>query len=379
MLFLRRLIIVLAFFSLGANYSLEYELFLGPGDEIFPSALVSSSSLKSDIFDEDPTVLGDQVGTIGIEIESPSDNAKIRVEIKGSKLFRESVFEGLMPKKGVKYAIFPFLKYDVDVIYSVKQPFQEVITAKVIVNGKELVEKSKRATIRSINDCLFAFHDGDEMVDTPWMLAAYVNENHPEIEVILKEALKKGRVESFSGYQGDRDDVMEELKAVWDTLRARGLKYSSITRSSIGDSEAYYCQHVRLFGESIKNTQANCVDGSVVFASILRKIGMDPFIVLLPEHAFVGVFLSEDHKKFICFETTMLSDSSFEEAVEEGMSQYKQHRKYLDAEMKNITDPKKKRVEENVESSDYAIVEIEDARQMGIMPIREPGAEKSKF
>ena len=39
---------------------------------------------------------------------------------------------------------------------------------------------------------------------------------------------------------------------------------------------------MRLIDESINNGQANCVDGSVLFASLLRKIDIEPVLVSLP-------------------------------------------------------------------------------------------------
>lgn len=372
MSFFSRLLLLMFLFS-SVLRGTDYELFTGPQGEIFPSTIIASSNLRDDMFEPDPDTLGDPFGIIGVIIEAPLPNTKIRVEISGQKLFSNSVYEGVLPKKGVKYGVFPYLKYDVDFLSSIRQPFSEVITAKVSLAGETPSEKSCKALVRSINDCLLVYEEDDETIDTYWIIASYVNENHPEIEKILKEALAKKRVDQFAGYQGDADDVKNEIRAIWDTLRSRGIKYSSIVRPSMVDADNFSCMHIRLIGEALKNKQASCLEGSVLFASILRKIDMDPFIVLVPKHAFIGVYLDEKHENFICIETTMLANSSFDEAVETGMEEFEEHEKKLLREFDD-KDSKKKRVSDD--QVEYGIVDIEEVRQFGVLPIRELDAEK---
>ena len=48
-------------------------------------------------------------------------------------------------------------------------------------------------------------------------------------------------------------------------------------------------QNMRLFGDVEDSTQANCADGSVFMASILRKIGYDVSLVLGPGHMWIMV------------------------------------------------------------------------------------------
>lgn len=64
--------------------------------------------------------------------------------------------------------------------------------------------------------------------------------------------------------------------------------------------------------QSITNTQANCVDGSVLFASILRKISIKPFLVTIPGHMYVGFFLSLDKSDFVGLETTVIGERRME-------------------------------------------------------------------
>lgn len=63
---------------------------------------------------------------------------------------------------------------------------------------------------------------------------------------------------------------------------------------------------MRFIDESLGNTQANCVDGTVLFASVLRKIGIEPSLVTVPGHMFLGFDLNEAGTGQAYLETTLL-------------------------------------------------------------------------
>ncbi|MFZ8431498.1 hypothetical protein ACO1MU_14375, partial [Staphylococcus aureus] len=69
-------------------------------------------------------------------------------------------------------------------------------------------------------------------------------------------------------------------------------------------------QHVRFIDDSVRVRQANCIDGTVLFASILRKIGIDPLIVLVPGHAFLGFYLDGQRRQIAFLETTMMTSTN---------------------------------------------------------------------
>lgn len=171
------------------------------------------------------------------------------------------------------------------------------------------VEKTETINLRSINDCIRFYNNQDYR----FMYAAYVNEDHPEIDKILGEALKTKMVNSFSGYQSGVKEVDLQIAAIWRVLNERGFKYSSITNNSgVNDDDPtkFSSQSIRTFENAIKTNQANCVDGTVVFASILKKIGIEPIIITVPGHCFLGYYTDETHTGKAFLETTMLSSET---------------------------------------------------------------------
>src|SRR5262249_43106392 len=112
-----------------------------------------------------------------------------------------------------------------------------------------------------------------------------------------------------------QEEVYRQVYALWHALSKRDVRYSSITTSA-AESETVGSQHVRLLEESINNGQANCVDGSVLMASLLRKIGVEPMLVMVPGHCFLPFWLDAEGKELAALETTLIGSVVDEDALE---------------------------------------------------------------
>ena len=159
-----------------------------------------------------------------------------------------------------------------------------------------------------MNDAPFAVVRPDGKVeDLSFLFAGYVNESHPFVQTVLQRALQYHAVNAFVGYQRGPQEVRLQVFALWNVLQRDHIHYSSITTPSAASPSGHvYSQAVRFIDQSIESQQANCVDGSVLFASLLYKIGIDPILIQKPGHMFVGYFLQEGHKQPEFLETTIL-------------------------------------------------------------------------
>ena len=80
---------------------------------------------------------------------------------------------------------------------------------------------------------------------------------------------------------------------------------------------------MRLPSESLRANGANCIDGALLFISALEAIGVPTDIVFMSGHAFMGVRRHTDPDGTIFpIETTMVRDSTFEEATETAVRVY---------------------------------------------------------
>jgi len=113
-------------------------------------------------------------------------------------------------------------------------------------------------------------------------------------------------VEKFDGYAGANPAlVYRQVWAIWQALTQHGIRYSGAD-PAIGRGPQVFSQRVRSLADTWSDRSANCVDGSVLIASVLQRIGLRSFLVLVPGHAFVGFYTDADAQHAAYVETTLL-------------------------------------------------------------------------
>ncbi|MEY2501558.1 MAG: hypothetical protein QOI07_1892 [Verrucomicrobiota bacterium] len=289
--------------------------------QLFPSLILATASVRPVEPDDeeaakpDSSLLGERFGLVGISIKGTEANAKITVTVKENELMAESSWSGELPEADKDYFIAPKVNYKFDQLRQVTQQKPLNITFAVEADDYPAGEQHETVQVRSINDCPFAVSNSEETLNDEnyiagsaalgWMFAAYVNENHPMLDKVLQEALETKIVSAFKVTTHEHDETLRQVFAIWSALQKRGLQYSSTTATP-GGSETVQSQFVRFIDQSLTNTQANCVDSSVLVASLLRKISIEPFLVTIPGHMYVGFYLGAGKSQFIGLETTVL-------------------------------------------------------------------------
>lgn len=361
-----RLSLFLVFGAIGRVEAADWSPLLSPRDQIFPSLILATANLP-DTRTRGTLLVGDANGLIGVRILAAYDHQKVRVSISMPGWLRESHIDAELPKAGKRYAVFPTLAWDFDRLRALRQPVPETLLFSVREDGSEAQERSVRVRLRSINDVPYFIASNKSPTDLSWMFAAYVDEDHPRVNRIITEALSKHVVKRFDGYQKrDPTSVLKQVFAIWYVLQNRGIRYSSITRTG-NSNDGVLAQHVRFLDESWENNQANCVDGSVLMASVLRKIDLNPSLVLVPGHMLLAFELAPGGERAY-LETTRLdslapdkkgkldedaSFRSFTAATKRGYATYQ-------AAAGSFGDMAK---------PEYQIIDIGAARALGVVPI----------
>ena len=136
----------------------------------------------------------------------------------------------------------------------------------------------------------------------PELIAAFVTPNHPILTGVLRRAAEILDIlsgsPSLGGYpQYDSEDeretmmallsVRNQIHAIYTALKELEITYILPPQhffQSVG-------QRVRMVDDVIGNRFGTCIDTSILFASCLEAIGLNPLIILTHGHAFVGCFL----------------------------------------------------------------------------------------
>jgi len=339
--------------------------------QIFPSFFLATAT-KPIVESQTAGVIGDAQGLVGMHIINPNPNTKLKIGIEIDSILKYQEFEANLAEKGKYYQVYPKFVWNWNALKTFKKPSPANATFSLYLNGKLIEKKNVVVRIRSINEAVYAYSyllDENRWANTKWLFAAFVNEDHEWIDQILKDALNAKVVDSFSGYQEDYKKVIAQVFAVWYVLQKRNFKYSSITNTSgTGTTTKVYSQYVRLFDESINASQANCVDGSVLIASILKKIGLRVGLVLIPGHCFL-VFDITGKGDWRGLETTMMGNTD--------LSNYADEKTKIDASIQGFFKAMESGTKSfgeslqgiNQKDPRYNLIDINDARRSGILPI----------
>lgn len=291
----------------------DYELVDQLGGNLFPSAILSVATTNTQVI---PPMSGEYVGNpkscVAIKLKSGRANTVVRIELAETPFYARSVSTFVLPKERTEYIIYPDILWRYNALRDNEQAEPISVVANVEVDGKDLGQKVRTFSVRSINECLLGFNkqlpDGrTRYVSTRLFYAAYVNEENPLIDKVLREALNTRIVRRFLGYQSTPEMVDKQVYALWYVLQKRNFRYSSVSYSSLS-SNVVYAQRVRTFEDALNSSQINCVDGSVLFASLLRAINITPVLVQMPGHMFVGYYTDSAKKNLTFLETTMIGD-----------------------------------------------------------------------
>lgn len=260
--------------------------------QLYPSLILSSLSPEETSFT--------------VSVTAPTDGCVLRVVIDSSAINYVTYLQEVLPHKGEVYTFEASPKWKYDILRHMRQPNSVDFTFSCFINDEEVDIKNLRLQCRTVNECPLSLMYKGKTYDFRPLFAAYVNEDHPQIEQILTEIIDQGLASRFSGYQNGPQNVEDQVFAVWQYVLRRGITYSSISCTS-NPSATANVQHIRLFDEVWDTRQANCIDACVFLASILRKIGIRTVIFVEPCHAYLGYYNDKNRRQLVTLETTITS------------------------------------------------------------------------
>jgi very-short-patch-repair endonuclease len=219
---------------------------------------------------------------------------------------------------------------------------------------------------------LLARNQWGGLAHLPDMVAAFVQPNEPFVDRLLSQAAEllreAGKSPSLNGYQGGAKHAWEIASALWAAVGGMALNYALPPASF-----EHTGQKVRSPGQIADGGVATCLDLTLLFAAALEQAGLNPILVFMQGHSFVGVWLKKEEftttvvddvsalrkrirlKELIVFETTLVTQRPlppFSYAIEKGTSQ----------------------LSEEQEQSFELCVDVRRARMQRIKPLASTGA-----
>lgn len=333
--------------------ALRWNVDIAPDGEIFPVLDLSQATAAA------KGEAGDGSGLVAVRATTDVPR-ELRLTVETDGLAEPAMVEARTLRGGVPVELRPRLVWDAAHLRGLAAP--RVQPMRIRIEAKGLPAEVRELTVRvhPLDDALYYFREGRDRVDLGWVFAAYVDPHDAVVDAVLDLARDAGA--PVDDDTGAADAKLDQVRAVWNALEAHGLRYAA-GDPALSRGPNIYSQRVRLLAESWAERRANCIDSSVLIASVLERIGIRSFIVLVPQHAFVGFYAAENRGRPEFLETTLLGTdarhlprgaaSSFDAARAAGRLHYNRVASRLD----------------KAHRPDYALIDLETARAYGIVPL----------
>jgi very-short-patch-repair endonuclease len=168
---------------------------------------------------------------------------------------------------------------------------------------------------------------------------AFVMPNDPAVDKVLKAASdclrRSGKPDAINGYDSkERTRVWQLAAAIWSAVAGMRLSYALPPASF-----ERHGQKIRTPSQILDGKMATCLDTALLFAAALEQASLNPLLIFIKEHAFVGVWLQPSEfsslitdeaaalrrrftlDELIVFETTLVTQAnppSFSQAITAG-------------------------------------------------------------
>lgn len=125
----------------------------------------------------------------------------------------------------------------------------------------------------------------------PVMLAAFCTPNNPALAPLIRRASEilgnwTGD-SSLSAYQSHNPNrVKAQMAALYEAIKEKSISYC-VSSADFEDRG----QRIRTVDEIMDNRIANCIEFTMLYASCLEAIGLNPLVILNSGHAYVGCWL----------------------------------------------------------------------------------------
>ncbi|HQW75723.1 MAG: hypothetical protein WAR01_09145 [Dokdonella sp.] len=328
-----------------------------PAGELFPALELSQGERQGDDAGQGNGLLRIRLG----DVRMPHD---VRLTVSTEGLRHASVIETRISGDTV---LRPRLAWDTEALLQLRQPRRQTLRVSVTARGMKMLEREVQLDVHPLDEAVYFVREGDARIDLGWAFAAWVDPQDPVVDHLLELA----GIHAGESLPGDRQARLGLAQKLWVALEQRGLRYAE-EGAGLSQGPVIYSQRVRLLSDTWNDRVANCLDGSVLIASALERLGIGSFLVLVPGHAFVGFYVDGERREAEFLETTLLgfrkppghdAESAaqvrqralpgFEAARRAGRARYRKVVTKLDGRHR----------------PDYALIDISTARAYGIMPL----------
>jgi hypothetical protein len=228
------------------------------------------------------------------------------------------------------------------------------VTVSYLDNGqpRTILDQTSQTLVTSRRDFPWGI-SGFTQQDNFNLVVAMVTPTDTSVEGLIRRAANYDPSGAMtSGYDSEQDangTVYQRLADIW-AAETNDFKLTYISTPITFASNS--SQRIRLPGEVLDTNSGNCIELTLLYASVAEALGMQSAIIIIPGHAYVAIREDNKNDYYYFIETTMIGSATFTDAVKTGLSEWNDAATHV-----------------NDGDADYGWVSIESARADGITPI----------
>ena len=238
--------------------------------------------------------------------ETVNDIHDVMVTCEGEYLmgYQTPVMSTVSAERTIRIKNFE-LRLDADKMAALTERVNTTFTLYIVADAAS--EESRREVFRQEYPIeLMAYDQWLGTTVLPQSLVSFVTPDTPAVRQLIVKAAQKLKdlsgSSSFTEYQsGNPNEVVRQVAAIFATLHEEGIVYRSMPASyeQIG-------QRITLPEQVLSGKLGNCIELSLLFASVLEGVGINSGIILENGHAYLGIWLVNDSCRY-----STLDDASF--------------------------------------------------------------------
>jgi hypothetical protein len=306
---------------------IQFDLLYDFGKEVIVTARVWKEPLPTGVFS--CSVSSQEYALNLIEytlINSSSEKQTIEIETQ--------IVNGTTYKKS--YTVLPMtitnvncaLPFNVERIIQTASYGSYIIRMKAVIrqekNEIKLLQDEQKITLMPLDVMVFQVINPLTGIIENWSnyLAGWVTPQSKAIKELVGEMIKEQS--NLLGYDNNLDEkdrtiaIINQVKTIYDYLQKKCCFSYNNQVVNFGTDQAFFFQSVQLPSITLRNGFGNCIDFSVLFASLLEAVGINPIIALIPGHAFFGWEIWKNSNQYQFLESTCVVNQPFATAFERG-------------------------------------------------------------
>lgn len=273
---------------------------VSPGDALYPVLDLSQRAARPG-----EARYGDGSGMIAVEVVAQSTNEAVHLSVSTAALAEPAVVDAVLPRAGERYTLKPRLRWSRAALARIAKP-QDAVVEFSLQRGTAAAQTQRRAIrLHPLSEALYYVRDGKDHVDLGWIFAAYADPDSRVIDRILQEVSERHPFLNLKPGPRTAAQTTAAVYAVWEVLQLHGVRYAD-EDPGLARGPLVWSQHVRLHDDVWEERRANCIDGSLLLAAALERLGIRSVLLLVPRHALLAFHTDAQKSSPVFVETTLL-------------------------------------------------------------------------